>query len=136
LQEFNIEMHADLKQADFLAPSSFSTFHDMIPTFMLRRFVLLCLLAGIRYSLFLLASIGVSLHLLWETLSELGLLPSFHKLTALLRHVFLWIPKTILRQFDDFNTPNWADGPVDLATKFCPCLELCSFVPCSSRIFI
>ena len=123
-------MHADTKQADILTPFSFSAFHDMIPTFMLRRFVLLLLLAGIRYSLFLLSSIGVSLYLLWETLSQLGLLPSFHKLTALLRHVFLWIPKTILRQFGDFNTPTWAEGTVDLATKFCPCLQLYSFVPC------
>jgi len=136
LQEFNIEMHADIKQAGFLTPSSLSAFQDMIPTFMLRRFVLLCLLGGIRLLSILLVSMGVSLYLLWETLSKLGLLYSFHKLTALLRHVFLWIPKTILRQSGDFNTLTWVKGPVDLATKFCLCLELCSFVPCSSHIFI
>ena len=118
LQAFNIEMHTDLEQADFL--TSFSAFYDMVTMLMTKGLVWL----------FLLASIRSSLYLLWEIISAFGRLTLFRKLTELLYRAFLWIQKTIPRQFGYFNTQTWPKGIVDLVTKFCLCFEFCSFFSC------
>jgi len=67
--------------------------------------------------IFFLATIGYLLYFLWEIVSAFGRLTPFRKLTKILRRAFLWIPRTVARRF---GAPKWAEGAVDLVTKFCP----------------
>ena len=108
----NTGIHSEeIKKEGFL--TSLGQFHDMSPIFMTEAIV----------SLFVLANIGFSLYFLREIVSAFGRLTPFRKLTKLLRRAFLWIPKTILRQFGDFKTPAWAKRALSLLIRFCPCFK-------------
>jgi len=104
------------------------------PTTSFTTFQQMCVVlpwVGLMWIAFLWSTV-YPLYYLWKVVLALifGQLTPFRKLTKLLRHAFLWIPKTILRQFGDINTPTWAEGIVDLVTKFCPCFELCYYSFC------
>ena len=111
VQQLNTKIYEDIKKEGF--PTSFSQFHDISPMFMLEGMVSLCLLANIGYSLYFLR----------EIVSAFGRLTPFRKLAKLLRRAFLWTPKTISRQFSDFNAPTWAERALGLAAQLCQCFK-------------
>ena len=117
LHQLNTDIYEVIKKEEF--PTSFGQFHDVSPVFMLEGVV----------SLFLLASIRCSFYFLQEIISAFGRLTLFRKLTKLLRHAFLWTPKTISRQFGDFNTPTWAERALSLVTQFCQCFKAVFWFP-------
>ncbi|KIM49829.1 hypothetical protein M413DRAFT_116606 [Hebeloma cylindrosporum] len=86
------------------ASMSFTDFHDRSMMFL-----------GECIWLLPLAGIGYSLYFIREIVSAFGRLTPFRKLARLLRHAFLWIPKTISRQF---NTPTWAEAVLEPVHKF------------------
>jgi len=109
LYRLNTDIYEVMKEEGF--PTSFGQLHDISPIFMIEGVVLP----------FLLASIGCSLYFLREIISAFGSLSPLRKLTKLLHHAFLWIPKTISRQFGDFKTPAWAKRALSLVTRICAC---------------
>jgi hypothetical protein len=103
--QLNTDINEVIKQEGF--PTSFGQFHDITPMFMLESMVSLCFLA----------SIGCSLYFLRKIVSAFGQLAPFRKLAKLLT------PKTISRQFGDFNIPKWAKRSLSLVSQICQCFR-------------
>jgi hypothetical protein len=122
VHQLNTKIYEDIKKEGF--PTSFGQFHDISPMFMLEGMVSLCLLVNIGYSLYFLR----------EIVSAFGRLTPFRKLAKLLRRAFLWTPKTISRQFGDFNTPTWAERALSVVTQFCQCFKTVIWFPANPTL--